>query len=77
MSNDNVFVEGLRQRPNKKKIEAWKDGEFEGTTATQEVMRNYERNKKLIDLDNVPVELSENILKTFHEAFHVVIEVKY
>ena len=31
-------------------------------------MRNYERNKKLIDLDNVPVELSENILKTFHEA---------
>ena len=69
LSNDNVFVEGLRQRPlSKKKIEAWKDGEFEGTTATQEVMRNYERNKKLIDLDNVPVELSENILKTFHEA---------
>tara|TARA_R100001460_G_scaffold79760_1_gene120712 strand:- start:28 stop:873 length:846 start_codon:yes stop_codon:yes gene_type:complete len=69
LSNDNVFVEGLRQRPlSKKKIEAWKDGEFEGTTATQEVMRNYERNKTLIDLDNVPVELSENILKTFHEA---------
>ena len=44
LSNDNVFVEGLRQRPlSKKKIEAWKDGEFEGTTATQEVMRNYER----------------------------------
>jgi 5'-3' exonuclease len=69
LSNDNVFVEGLRQRPlSKKKIEAWKDGEFEGTTATQEVMRNYERNKTLIDLDNVPVELSQNILKTFHEA---------
>ena len=69
LSNDNVFVEGLRQRPlSKKKIETWKDGEFEGTTATQEVMRNYERNKTLIDLDNVPVELSENILKTFHEA---------
>lgn len=69
LSNDNVFVEGIRQRPlSKKKIEAWKEGEFEGTTATQEVMRNYERNKTLIDLDNVPVELSENILKTFHEA---------
>ena len=69
MINDNVFVEGLRQRPlSKKKIEAWKDGEFEGTTATQEVMRNYERNKTLIDLDNIPVELSENILKIFHEA---------
>jgi len=69
LSNDNVFVEGLRQRPlSKKKIEAWKDGEFEGTTATQEVMRNYERNKTLIDLDNIPVELSENILKIFHEA---------
>jgi len=69
LSNDNVFVEGLRQRPlSKKKIEAWKDGEFEGTTATQEVMRNYERNKTLIDLDNIPVELSENILKIFYEA---------
>lgn len=69
LSNDDVFVEGLRQRPlSKKKIEAWKDGEFEGTTATQEVVRNYERNKKLIDLDNVPVELSEEILKNFHEA---------
>ena len=69
LSNDNVFVEGIRQRPlSKKKIEAWKEGEFEGTTATQEVMRNYERNKTLIDLDNVPVELSQNILKTFHEA---------
>ena len=69
LSNDNVFVEGIRQRPlSKKKIEAWKEGEFEGTTATQEVMRNYERNKTLINLDYVPVELSENILKTFHEA---------
>ena len=69
LSNDNVFVEGLRQRPlNKKKIEAWKDGEFENTTADVEIIRNYERNKKLIDLDNCPSELKENILKTYTEA---------
>ena len=69
LSNDNVFVEGLRQRPlSKKKIEAWKDGEFEGTTASQEIIRNYERNKKLIDLDNCPSELQAEILKNYTEA---------
>ncbi len=69
LSNDNVFVEGLRQRPlNKKKIEAWKEGEFENTTANAEIIRNYERNKRLINLDHCPSEIQENILKTYTEA---------
>ena len=69
LSNDNVFVEGLRQRPlSKKKIEAWKDGMFEGTMSTQEIIRNYERNKTLINLDHCPSELQENILQTYTEA---------
>ena len=66
LSNDNVFVEGLRQKAlSKKKIEAWKDG-LDG--ATDEVARNYTRNKTLIDLDCIPEEIETKILETFSEA---------
>jgi len=69
LSNDNVFVEGLRQKPlSKKKIEAWKDGNFDNTMATDEVVRNYSRNKNLIDLECIPVDIQTNILKEFSEA---------
>ena len=69
LSNDNVFTEGLRQKPlSKKKIEAWKDGNFDNTMATDEVVRNYSRNKNLIDLECIPVDIQTNILKEFSEA---------
>ena len=69
LSNDNVFTEGLRQKPlSKKKIDAWKDGNFENTMATDEIVRNYSRNKNLIDLDCIPVDIQTNILKEFTEA---------
>tara|TARA_E500000318_G_scaffold59836_1_gene55545 strand:- start:1275 stop:2123 length:849 start_codon:yes stop_codon:yes gene_type:complete len=69
LSNDNVFVEGLRQKPlSKKKIDAWKDGNFENTMATDEIVRNYSRNKNLIDLECIPVDVETDILKTFAEA---------
>ena len=57
LSNDDVFVEGLRQKPlSKKKIEAWKDGNFDGKIVNDNVIRNYERNKTLIDLECIPNE---------------------
>lgn len=66
LSNDNVFVEGLRQKPlSKKKIEAWKNDLF---GATDEVIRNHTRNKTLIDLDCIPEEIETNIIETFSEA---------
>ena len=69
LSNDDVFVEGLRQKPlSKKKIEAWKDGDFTGKIVNDNVIRNYERNKTLIDLEHIPSEISENIKTTFQEA---------
>ena len=69
LSNDNVFVEGLRQKPlSKKKIEAWKDGNFDNTMATDEVVRNYSRNKNLIDLDCIPVNIQTDIINEFNEA---------
>ena len=64
-----MFVEKLRQRPlSKKKIDAWKDGNFVNTMATDEVIRNYTRNKNLIDLECIPSEISTTILKEFVEA---------
>jgi|TARA_B100001093_G_scaffold502443_1_gene555459 hypothetical protein len=69
LSNDNVFVENLRQRPlSKKKIDAWKDGNFMDTMATDEVVRNYTRNKNLIDLECIPIDIETDIVKEFVEA---------
>ena len=66
LSNDNVFVEGLRQKPlSKKKIEAWKDGLV---GASDEVIRNHIRNRTLIDLEYIPEEIETKILETFSEA---------
>ena len=66
LSPDHTFVEGLRQRPlSKKKIEAWIKSE---TGMSDEVKRNYQRNHKLINLDNTPDDLQKSILDTFNEA---------
>ena len=66
LSPDHTFVEGLRQRPlSKTKIESWKKSE---TGMSNEVKRNYQRNQRLIDLDNTPKDLQKSILETFNEA---------
>ena len=65
LSPDNSFVDGIRQKPlSKKKIAAMIDGNF----PNDEVKRNYQRNKTLIDLGCVPEELRSEILDTYKEA---------
>jgi 5'-3' exonuclease len=65
LSPDNTFVDGIRQKPlSKKKIAAMIDGDF----PNDEVKRNYQRNKKLIDLGESPPELFIEILKEYREA---------
>ena len=69
LSDDNVFIEGRRQRPlSKKKIEAWCN-EIVPTFNEQE-QKNYDRNKTLIDLNCVPKELEDKINREF-ETFEV------
>ena len=69
LSPDNSFTDGLRQRPlGKKKIASWIDHDFEDVAPNNEVKRNYQRNKKLIDLTYTPKELSEEILEQFRES---------
>ena len=68
LSPDNSFTDSLRQRPlGKKKIASWMDHDFEDVAPNNEVKRNYQRNKKLIDLTYTPKELSEEILEQFRE----------
>ena len=65
LSPDNTFVDGIRQKPlSKKKIQTMIGGDF----PNDEVKRNYQRNKKLIDLKESPPELYIEILKEYQEA---------
>jgi len=69
LSPDNAIVEGLRQTAmTKKKIEHW----AENVDKLKEIMsheeyRNYQRNKKLIDLGEIPEAIQSTIINTFVE----------
>ena len=65
LSPDNTFVDGLRQKPlSKKKIQAMVEGDF----PNDEIRRNYQRNKKLIDLRESPSELYVECCASYHNA---------
>ena len=69
LSPDNTFTDGLRQRPlGKKKIASWMDHDFEDVAPNDEVKRNYQRNRKLIDLTYTPDKLTRDIINTYNEA---------
>ena len=73
LSDDDVFVEGRRQRPlTKKKIESWVDRMEltleDSPTFTEEEQKNYDRNRKLIDLSLIPPELEAKIYNEFDEV---------
>jgi hypothetical protein len=69
LSDDNVFIdEGRRQKPiTKKKIEAWFDLEPE-MFCDNEMLRNLNRNRQLIDLSEVPESICINITEQFNET---------
>jgi len=69
LSDDNVFIEGRRQRPlSKKKINNWVNDVFFYTHFTEEEEKNYNRNRKLIDLSCIPQELEDKINNEFNEV---------
>ena len=66
LSDDNVFVEGRRQRPlSKKRINELICAGFLYTALNDEEQKNYDRNQKLIDLTYIPQELEEKIKSEF------------
>jgi hypothetical protein len=67
LSPDHTFTDGLRQRPlGKKKIQTWLDIDIDDLQ--DEVKRNYQRNDKLINLENIPEKLESEIMENFDEA---------
>ena len=70
LSPDNTFVDELRQKPlSKKKLETWIDLE-PSDYCSDEMMRNYQRNKTLIDLECIPSDLKVKILEEYQNAEH-------
>jgi len=66
LSNDNCFVVGERQKPlTQKKIDAFIDLNLEGKYDHPN-FRNYIRNKQLIDLSMIPVEIKEKVLDSYN-----------
>jgi 5'-3' exonuclease len=68
LSKDDVFVEGVRQKPiTEAKIINWmnqKPEEF----CNEEMLRNYNRNEILIDLTRIPENLKQNIIDTYESS---------
>lgn len=68
LSPDNTFIDSLRQKPlGSGKIAKWKDLELD-EFCNEEMMRNYQRNQKLIDLSFVPQDLQEKILDEYENV---------
>jgi hypothetical protein len=59
-----VFVIGERQKPiTKKQLEEWKD--IDNIPLGVETKKYYNRNKKLIDLSQIPITIENNIINTY------------
>jgi 5'-3' exonuclease len=67
LSPDNTFVDGIRQSPvTKKKIENWMSNIDDlRSVMDEETYRNYCRNKKLIDLSEIPDDIKQNIINIY------------
>jgi hypothetical protein len=65
LSGDNVFVDGIRQTPLRQKVidQLINDPKCMG----EEVYRNYQRNKRLIDLSETPVDVRKKIIYNYEQ----------
>ena len=64
LSDDNVFVTGEKQQPiHKKRLQEW--AELDNIPLGSITRLNYQRNKKLIDLEEIPIVIQEDIINTY------------
>ena len=64
LSDDNVFVTGEKQQPIHKKI-LQESAELDNIPLGSITRLNYQRNKKLIDLEEIPIVIQENIINSY------------
>jgi hypothetical protein len=66
MSDDDTFINGQRQRPIRKEALAlWKTQKPEDFINSDEMWRNYQRNRELVDLSRIPEEIKESIIDNY------------
>ena len=71
LSKDDVFVvDGERQTPlNKMKIQEWLDNyDNLDTIMPEQIYRNYQRNQRVIDLDFIPTNITNQITETYNNT---------
>jgi hypothetical protein len=67
LSPDQTFINEIRQKPlGKKKLEGLLNQDVD--SYPDEIKRNYQRNVMLINLDNIPAKLEEEILNDYTSA---------
>tara|TARA_R110000772_G_scaffold99174_2_gene198835 strand:- start:2867 stop:3718 length:852 start_codon:yes stop_codon:yes gene_type:complete len=69
LSSDNVFVIGERQKViNTKKLEEWMKQSVEEICTTDEMLRGYRRNQRLVDLDFTPDNIQQSIVDAYENV---------
>lgn len=70
LSGDDTFVEGIRQATiTRKKLELWHTNKNRlQDVMTEDVYRNYMRNKTLVDFDEIPDSLYQEIVQAYESA---------
>jgi hypothetical protein len=64
LSADNVFEQGIRQKPiNTKRLEEWSN--LNNIPLGSETRKYYERNKKLIDLSMIPENIKSDVINKY------------
>jgi hypothetical protein len=65
LSDDTVFIDGRRQKPlYEKKLNEWVELPL-NTFCTDEMIRNYERNKTVIDFSSIPSRIEDAIMQEY------------
>lgn len=66
-SPDSVFVTGGRQKPMRKKLieQIANTNVFTAGDVSEEIKRNFARNKQLVDLSETPIELQDEIVSAY------------
>ena len=68
LSDDDTFVTGSRQRPMRKdKVAEWKTQKPEDFITSDEMWRNFQRNRELVDLSRIPEDIKEAIIDSYEK----------
>ena len=69
LSTDDTFISEAKQTPLRQtNIDDWiHNAERLRDVMPEEIYRNYQRNKRLIDLTQIPEDIQQNIINNFNE----------